>query len=164
MTNPDGPRFAVRVAAGEVDIASGVDGEIAERRKLAEELARHRARERYDAITPGADGMRRIVERAATLDELRALAQAIALLPKAVFVGVAALPHAVVLAASEDSGVNAGATLKAALAAHGGRGGGSPRVAQGTVGDAASLEAVVAALSTDDEPATGSALPLNCIA
>jgi alanyl-tRNA synthetase len=51
-----------------------------------------------------------------------------------------------VLAASEDSGLNAGVMLKATLAAHGGRGGGSPRVAQGTVGDAASLEAIVAAL------------------
>jgi alanyl-tRNA synthetase len=118
----------------------------AERRKLADELARYRARERYDATVPEADGVRRIVERAATLDELRALAPAIALLPKALFVGATASPCAVVLAASEDSGVNAGATLKAMLATHGGRGGGSPRVAQGTVGDAASLEAIVAAL------------------
>ena len=117
-----------------------------ERRKLADELARYRARERYDATVPEADGVRRIVERAATLDELRVLAQAIAMLPKAVFVGATASPYAVVLAASEDSGVNAGTTLKAALAAHGGRGGGSPRVAQGTVGDAALLEAIVAAL------------------
>jgi alanyl-tRNA synthetase len=118
----------------------------AERRKLADELARHRARERYDATVPEADGVRRIVERAATLDELRVLAQAIAMLPKAVFVGATASPYAVVLAASEDSGLNAGVTLKATLAAHGGRGGGSPRVAQGTVGDTASLEAIVAAL------------------
>jgi alanyl-tRNA synthetase len=117
-----------------------------ERRKLSDELARYRARERYDATVPGIDGVRRIAERAATLDELRELAPAIALLPKAVFVGAAASPYAVVLAASEDSGLNAGATLKAALAAHGGRGGGSPRVAQGTVGDAAALEAIVAAL------------------
>jgi alanyl-tRNA synthetase len=118
----------------------------AERRKLAEELARYRARERYDATVPGADGVRRVAERAATLDELRALAQAIAMLPKTVFIGATVSPCTIMLAASEDSGVNAGATLKAALAAHGGRGGGSPRVAQGTVGDAASLEAIVAAL------------------
>jgi alanyl-tRNA synthetase len=126
--------------------AAGLRAADAERRKLADEVARYRARDRYDAAVPDADGVRRIVERAAPFDELRALAQAMAALPKAVFVGAAASPPAVVLAASEDSGVNAGAALKAALAAHGGRGGGSPRVAQGTAGDAAALEAIVAAL------------------
>jgi alanyl-tRNA synthetase len=52
-----------------------------------------------------------------------------------------------VLAASANSGVEAGAALKAALAAVGGRGGGTPRVAQGSVPDAAAARAVVEGLT-----------------
>ena len=115
-------------------------------RKLAEELARYRARERYDAAVPDESGVRRIVETAAAMDPLRAMAQAIALLPKAVYTGSVAAPPGIVFAASADSGLNAGEMLKSALGANGGRGGGSPRVAQGTVPDAAALARVLAAL------------------
>jgi alanyl-tRNA synthetase len=111
-------------------------------RKRGEELAKYQARERYDAATPDANGVRRVEETAASMDPLRAMAQAIALLPKAVYVGTVALPPGIVFAASADSGVNAGEILKAALTANGGRGGGSPRVAQGTVPDAAALQRV----------------------
>jgi alanyl-tRNA synthetase len=52
----------------------------------------------------------------------------------------------VLLAASADSGVDAGQTLRPALQAAGGRGGGSPRVAQGTVASPSALPAVIAAL------------------
>jgi alanyl-tRNA synthetase len=52
----------------------------------------------------------------------------------------------VLLGTSEDSGVDAGRLLKEQLAAVGGRGGGSPRLAQGSVPDKASLERLVAAL------------------
>lgn len=89
--------------------------------------------------------MRRAVERhpAGGLDELRALANAFIALPKAVLVAAVDEPPALLLAASEDSGINAGAALRAALAEVGGRGGGSPRVAQGSVPDRASLEQVI---------------------
>jgi alanyl-tRNA synthetase len=116
-------------------------------RKRGEELAKYQARERYDAATPDANGTRRISETASSMDPLRAMAQAIALLPRAVYVGTVASPPGIVLAASADSGVNAGELLKAALSANGGRGGGSPRVAQGTVPDAAALQKVVSALA-----------------
>jgi alanyl-tRNA synthetase len=53
----------------------------------------------------------------------------------------------VLLAASESSGIDAGALLKAALAASGGRGGGSPRLAQGTVPDATALDTALQALA-----------------
>jgi alanyl-tRNA synthetase len=53
-------------------------------RKRGEELARYQARERYDAATSDANGVRRIEETAASMDPLRAMAQAVALLPKAV--------------------------------------------------------------------------------
>jgi alanyl-tRNA synthetase len=52
----------------------------------------------------------------------------------------------VLLSSSEDSGIDAGRTLKERLAAVGGRGGGSPRLAQGSVPDLAALESVVATL------------------
>ncbi|MEP7347607.1 MAG: DHHA1 domain-containing protein, partial [Gemmatimonadaceae bacterium] len=51
----------------------------------------------------------------------------------------------VLVSASDDSGVDAGATLKAVTAAEGGRGGGSPRLAQGAFPD---NDAFAHALST----------------
>ena len=51
------------------------------------------------------------------------------------------------LAASEDAGIDAGKLLKAALTAAGGRGGGTPRMAQGGVPDASKLDAILAQLS-----------------
>jgi alanyl-tRNA synthetase len=115
-------------------------------RKRGEELAGYHARERYDAAPPDSNGIRRVIETASSMEPLRAMAQAVAALPKAVYAGTVASPPGIVFAASADSGVNAGEILKAALAANGGRGGGSPRVAQGTVSDSAALQRVVAML------------------
>jgi alanyl-tRNA synthetase len=121
-----------------------------ELRKLGEAVAGYRARALYSAAVPDGSGLRRLVERSSPMAELRTLAQAASRLSRALFVGTTASPPAVVLAASEDSGVNAGAVLKAVLDKHGGRGGGSPRVAQGTVGDVASLDALVSELLEAD--------------
>jgi alanyl-tRNA synthetase len=115
-------------------------------RKRGEELAKYQARERYDSTPPDANGIRRIIETATSMDPLRAMAQAIAPLSKVIYVGSVASPPGIVFAASADSGVNAGEVLKAALTANGGRGGGSPRVAQGTAPDAAALQLVLKAL------------------
>jgi alanyl-tRNA synthetase len=49
----------------------------------------------------------------------------------------------VLLAASADAGMDAGKVLKAALAEAGGRGGGSARMAQGSVAEAGALERVL---------------------
>ncbi|MFI5232862.1 MAG: alanine--tRNA ligase-related protein [Gemmatimonadales bacterium] len=117
-----------------------------EARKRGEELATYQARERYDAAAVGADGIRRIVETAASMDPLRAMAQPLSALPKVIYVGSVVSPPGIVFAASADSGVNASDVLKAALSANGGRGGGSPRVAQGTMPDAAALQRVLGAL------------------
>jgi len=117
------------------------------RKKLEKDLAVFRARERYDAATADASGVRTIVVRdAGSIDELRALAQAAFALPKVVVVGALNSPPSVLVAASEDSGVDAGKILKERLAAAGGRGGGSPRLAQGSVPDLAAIESVVASL------------------
>ena len=117
-----------------------------DRRKLSDELARFQFRALYDAAVPGADGVRRITHQSNGVDEARALGQAAGAFSKVVFVATAASPPAIVAAASEDSGVNVGAVLKAALLANGGRGGGSPRLAQGTVADAAMLARVAQAV------------------
>ena len=119
----------------------------AERRKLGDALARHKARDLYDATEPDGSGVRRLLDRSSSMDELRALAHEVSRLHAAVFVGTVASPPAVVFAASEDTGVNAGAVLKAALAERGGRGGGSPRIAQGTVPTTDALEALVLQLA-----------------
>jgi alanyl-tRNA synthetase len=115
-------------------------------RKRGEELAKYQARERYDAATPDSNGIRRVTETASSMDPLRAMAQAISALPKATYLGTVASPPGIVFAASADSSMNAGELLKVALASNGGRGGGSPRVAQGTVADDAALRRVVAML------------------
>jgi alanyl-tRNA synthetase len=118
------------------------------RREADDLLARHRARELYDATAPDAGGVRRVVVRdAPALEPLRVLAQAFTALPRSVLVATVTAPPTVLIAASADSAVDAGARLKAALDSVGGRGGGSARVAQGTVGGAGALDEVVTALT-----------------
>lgn len=118
-------------------------------RKLAGELAVYRGRELYHAAVPDAAGFRRLTERraAGSLEELRAMAQSFTAQPKAVFLAVLEQPPSVLLAVSEDAGLDAGGIVKAALAAAGGRGGGTPRIAQGSVPAAERLGAVVEAVS-----------------
>jgi len=120
------------------------------RRKLELDLAAYQGRELYQTTAPGADGFRRVVRQAqrGALEDLRAVAQNFTAESKAVFLATLAEPPAVLLAASADSGMDAGQLLKAALAEAGGRGGGNARIAQGSVSDAALLERVVARLST----------------
>jgi alanyl-tRNA synthetase len=120
----------------------------AARREADAALARYRARELYDATAPDPGGMRHAVVRdAPALEPIRALAQAFTALPRAVLVATVTAPPAVLMATSADSAVDAGARLKAALDSVGGRGGGSARVAQGTVAGAAALDEVVTALT-----------------
>jgi alanyl-tRNA synthetase len=66
-------------------------------------------------------------------DDLRAEAQSFTAGEKSVFLALAADPPSILLAASKDSGVNAGELLKAALRKAGGRGGGSATMAQGSL-------------------------------
>lgn len=117
------------------------------RRKLEKELAVFRTKSLFDAAEPNPLGVRTIVIRDATsADELRGMAQAAFALPRVVVVGALTDPPSVLLASSEDSGVDAGRVLKDRLAKAGGRGGGSARLAQGSVPDVQTLDAVVAAL------------------
>jgi alanyl-tRNA synthetase len=120
-----------------------------QRRKLERELAGHRARALYETADAGPNGTRRIVVRdGESMEALRVLAQGVMPLPRAVLVGVLSSPPSVLLASSDDAGIDAGKALKDALASVGGRGGGSPRLAQGSVPSVAALEQVVAALES----------------
>jgi alanyl-tRNA synthetase len=120
-----------------------------ERRDLEESLAAYRASALHAATRADADGVRRIVvEEKGPVERLRPLAQALAALPGAMFVGWTADPPALLLSTSADSGLDAGATLRSALAVVGGRGGGNARLAQGTAPTTAELERAIAGLRT----------------
>ena len=114
-----------------------------EQRRLLEQLAESRAAALHARVVPDASGLRRLEETASSIEELRFLAQAFSRLPGVVFVGRLGNPPTVVFATSDDSGINADAQLKALLAIHGGRGGGAPRVAQGTLSEPGAMEALV---------------------
>jgi alanyl-tRNA synthetase len=120
-----------------------------ERRDLEESLAAYRASALHAATRADADGVRRIVvEEKGPVERLRPLAQALAALPGAMFVGWTADPPALLLSTSADSGLDAGATLRSALAVVRGRGGGNARLAQGTAPTTAALERAIAGLRT----------------
>jgi len=106
-----------------------------ERRRLMQALAVHDAESLWSQTAPDASGVRRIVIPIAAelpVKQVEPLAQALAAKGGCVALALTAT-GGVLLATSADSGIDAGTTLRAALQAHGGRGGGSPRVAQGTI-------------------------------
>ncbi len=120
-----------------------------DRKSLDQELAAFRARDLYERTPPAADGVRRAVHAVTpgAADELRALALAFTALPKALLVGSVESPPVVLLATSEDSGIEAGTALRCVLDELGGRGGGSARIAQGSLPDAAALARAVELLA-----------------
>jgi alanyl-tRNA synthetase len=120
----------------------------AARRELEESLAVFRARELYASAAPDARGRRvaTVRESQGPVERMRTLAQAYAALPAALFVGIVESPPTILLAVAADTGMDAGKALKAALESHGGRGGGNPRSAQGTVKDLAMLESVATSI------------------
>jgi alanyl-tRNA synthetase len=118
-------------------------------RGAREEIDTHRAHELYARTSAaGGGGLAIYVEQspAGALQDMRDVALKYIALPRAVFVGVLGDPPSILLAASEDSGVDAAALLKVALTPAGGRGGGSARVAQGSLENAGALAGVVDAV------------------
>jgi alanyl-tRNA synthetase len=87
-----------------------------------------------------------VLENPESMEAARAVAQQLIGMPGCVVAAAIASPPSVLLGASEDSGVDAGRVLRDAVTAHGGRGGGSPRLAQGSVPDAGAAGAVLSAL------------------
>jgi alanyl-tRNA synthetase len=130
------------VAAAQLEAARASDKT---RRKLEGELAVFEGRELYAATLPDAAGLRRHTRRLERggLEEVRALAQSFTAQPKSVFVAALNDPPSVLLAASPDSGIDAGKLLKAALTEAGGRGGGNSRIAQGSVASRDALDRVL---------------------
>ena len=130
------------VVAAQTEAARAADKS---RRKLELDLAGYQGRELYQNTSPGPDGVRRVVRRAASgsLEELRALATSFVAQPQAIFIATLAAPPSVLLATSADSGVDAGQKLKALLIAAGGKGGGTARMAQGSVPEAGLLDSLV---------------------
>ena len=146
--------IAERLSAGVDEVAPLVLSRVDEakalasaNRRLSEEVAGFRARAQWEGASPSADGVRRL--RAADVgsaDELRAWGAAVAALHAAVGVGMVRATRTLVLAISADIDANAGALLKDALQRAGGKGGGSPRTAQGTVPSDEALQSVADAL------------------
>lgn len=135
-------RMARSLSASLDDVAGLVDAQAnsmrelqSQNRKLREDLARHRATALYQTAEPGPDGVRRLGEGpvAGGLEESRPVALAASELPRSLFVAVCHDPPAVLLSTSPDTGIDAGRTLRPLLEGAGGRGGGSARLAQGSV-------------------------------
>jgi|SRR5579862_130971 len=117
-------------------------------KKLQGELAAYQGRELYAATEADANGVRRVVRKlaAGTLEQVRPLATSFTAQPNSVFIAVIEQPPSVLLAVSADAGIDAGKKLQPLLAQHGGRGGGSSRMAQGGLPSAEKLEAVLGEL------------------
>ncbi|HEY4365203.1 MAG TPA: alanyl-tRNA editing protein [Bryobacteraceae bacterium] len=135
---------APEMIAAQAERVKGLEKSV---QKLATELAVREGRELFAATEADAEGIRRVTQRGAIDEAMRARAQAFLVGGKAVFLAVSAEPPSVLLAASGDSGVHAGDRVKAAVSAAGGRGGGNANLAQGSVPDAATLAAVEEAIS-----------------
>jgi alanyl-tRNA synthetase len=117
--------------------------------RLSTELATREGRELHAATTPDADGLRRLTQRGAIDDAMRARAQAFISGGGALFLAICEDPASVLLAASSDSGLHAGNLLKPILAAVGGRGGGNANLAQGSLPSAEALERALAQLHSE---------------
>ena len=120
-------------------------------KKLGAEVAVSRARMLAESVEPDGDGIRRVVltSHGYDADELRAIGQAIGAVHGVRFIATLHEPPTLFVAAGPESGWDAGAVLKAALAEVGGRGGGSARAAQGTVGSGEELGRVVERLEAE---------------
>ena len=138
----DAPALVDRQRAELHDALTGRDA-------LLNQLAAYQARERIAAMTPNGSGRRVVMELVSTgsLEALRPLALAVAAHDGAIFIGALDHPASILFATSQSSDVDAGRVLKELLSAAGGRGGGSPRLAQGSLPSKDALMTVIAAMS-----------------
>jgi alanyl-tRNA synthetase len=116
-------------------------------RRFEREVAAHRAQDlvsRTEALPSGKKVI--VLESAPSMTALRTLAQAITAHPATVVIGSVTEPPSVLFATSEDTGIDAGKTLRAALEPLGGKGGGSPRAAQGSIPTAGVTADAIASL------------------
>jgi len=129
------------------------------RRRLAAQLAEALGRELYAATPPDSNGLRRIARRVPSLtDDVRAEAQGFIAAGKAVYLALGEDPPAVLLSASDDSGMHAGNVLRQMLSKAGGRGGGNANLAQGSLPSKSLLSVVEQELLRRHEGAAPTAL------
>jgi alanyl-tRNA synthetase len=146
--------MAAQLSAGVDEVAPLVLAQAEEARslagahkKLVEEVAGYRARVQWESTVPDTDGVRRVRGAGGmSPDELRAFALACAAFPSTLFAGAFRPTRTIAFAVSADLDANAGTLLKNELQRVGGRGGGSPRTAQGTVPADDQVDAVLASL------------------
>ncbi len=147
-------QVATRLSAAVDDVPTLIEAQLellrgaeSERKHMLAELNTFRAKARYDETPANERGLRVSVEVApqggARADTFRGFALAFTALPHTVYMVASASPPSVLLASSADSAFDAGQHLKQVLSEVGGRGGGSPRLAQGSVPDASALSRVV---------------------
>jgi alanyl-tRNA synthetase len=118
-----------------------------ERRKLMQQLAGYEADALWRGTMPDADGIRRItVSSSGPVKEMEPLVQQLVTLGACAALVTQPGSFALLFGTSADTNIDAGQTLRGALQAQGGRGGGSPRIAQGSVPHADALDAVRTAL------------------
>jgi len=118
-----------------------------ERKRLSGELARYQAAAMWTARIPDSDGVRRIVvSTAGAVKESESLAQHLAALGGSAVLVINPAVGGMLMATAEDTGIDAGQRLRTAVQAVGGRGGGSPRLAQGAVPDPVQLSLVLQSL------------------
>ncbi len=129
-------------SAGADDVASLVIAQQAalrasdkERSRLGEQLAAFEARALYAATVPDAGGRRVHVESLSgePVKTRQTFAQQFVQGDRAVYLVVCEAPPALLLAASHDALLDCAAVLRSALQTVGGRGGGTPLLAQGSV-------------------------------
>jgi alanyl-tRNA synthetase len=121
-----------------------------ERERLGETLAQREGWELYAGTDPSADGLRRAFWRVDQINEaVRAKALAYVTGAQSLVLVVGKQPAGVLIACSSDSGINAGALLKQTLAEFGGRGGGAPTLAQGSLPDADCVPVLAGRLGLD---------------
>jgi len=119
-----------------------------ERKRLAAELARYQATAMWTASIPDTDGVRRIIMSVTgAVKDAEPLAQELVALGCCTVLVTNPEAGGVLMATAADTGIDAGQRLRTVLQAVGGRGGGSPRLAQGAVSDPSQLHAVLAQLA-----------------
>ena len=115
---------------------------------LRTQLDRHEAQLLFDATPLNGHALRVYAHRVTDqpVKSRQVFAQQFASGGQAVYVVMGVAPPAILLAASGDCGVDCAALLRETLAAVGGRGGGTPILAQGSVPSVDSAEACFAAI------------------
>jgi alanyl-tRNA synthetase len=130
-------RIAATLSAAPSDIDALVTAQATQVKTLQKQVralegavAISRVASLYEEAVVDSRGVRQLSAIGST-DVLRGMAQEALKRPKLVFVGLEEGGSGLVVAASEDSGLDAGKLLREAVIAVGGKGGGSPRLAQG---------------------------------